>query len=146
MQGNLRKALEIISRHAAIAQGNRSFGHLRPKIGGDESLGIEDGDEVGEGEMHGMPSKMKTPGEELNSTVQDHVLGHQDHELVDDEFLPGSEPMENEPEPDESQAPKSGQMGFMSTKPMGPKTAPYPRDGIHETAKRRRGRPRGSKA
>lgn len=138
---DLSKALAIISRYASIAQGNKSFGHLRPKIGGNESLGIEDGDELGEGEIKGMPSKSATPGKELNNRVQEHVLSHQDHELVDDEFLPGSEPIENEYEPDEEQAPHTQEMGFMSTNASSSK-APYPRDGIHETAKRRRGRPR----
>lgn len=141
MAGDLRKALEMISRHAAIAQGNRSFGHLK-KIGGGKALGIEDGDEIGEGEIHGMPATAQAPGEALNAKVQGDILAHQDHQLPDDEYLPGSDPIENEPEPDEMDAPKSMPRGFMTTAPPPMKEA----HGLSETAKRRRGRPRGSKA
>jgi hypothetical protein len=141
MQSSVMKALAVISRQAAIAQGNKSFGKLRPKIGGDESLGIEDGDELGEGAIEGRPAHVATPGQELNASAQEHVLAQQDHQLPDDGWLPGAMPDENEPEPDEKQAPKSAPMGFMST------NSPKGREGgIQETAKRRRGRPRGSRA
>ncbi len=135
MQGDIKKALEIISRHAAMAQGNHSFGHLRAK-----PVAQADGEDLEGIKLHGMPGSVATPGAELNTSVQEHVLGHQDHQLPDDEFLPGSEEADGHPEPDEDDAPTKSAavpMGFMSTNPS--------RMSAPEKPKKRVGRPRGSK-
>lgn len=150
MNKELEAALKIITRHASQAEGERSFGHLRLKPA-DKSLGIEDGEELGEGELHGHPGKVPTPGAELNSKVQDHVLGKQDHQLPDtgDEYpMPGAMPAEPDadefggPSDDDEDNKKPAMLGFMSTNP---KHLRAPEVASLAEPKRRRGRPRGSK-
>lgn len=141
------KALKIVTDHAMRAEGSRSFGKSVP----DRSTVISD--QFDGEDQNKDPSE--TPGSELNSRVQNDVLGHQDHQLPEDGWMAGSlvgpdSPQEHEPDAEDpfedtegemEMKPKKHNMGFMSTN-MARSREP---SGIAETAKRRRGRPRGSK-
>lgn len=141
MKLDISEVLRLLTKHASSAQAQKSFGHMIRKPG------AEDDEHVHadiEGKIPGTTEIPlgETPEEGVDEDAKNVMLAHDANhtqELLEDDF--GDEPVGETAEEEEP----SHSLGIMSTheraasKPM--PLAPS-EHGIHETAKRRRGRPR----
>src|ERR1044071_9478531 len=152
MHPDIQKALRILTKHASMAQAEKSFGHLiknddEGEYGQANVCADLESPIPGTTEQKHVPAPGKGLDDEAHDVMIQHDANHPAMSIEDDfGALPAGEPQDNEgDEPDGIEREEPLHVGIVSTiertRPTAPPSMPARESGIHESAKRRRGRP-----
>lgn len=143
MHPDLEEALRLLTKHAGMAQAEKSFSHLIKKPGAEGEGHVHANLESvipGTTEHESSPTAGAKADEDAKNVMLAHDANHPDMAVESDwGDSPAGETSDEESTEGEHD---SHSLGIMSTNERAA-TKPVPMaHGIHETAKRRRGRPR----